>query len=34
VAPLVPAEGAHILDTSEMTVEDAVAKVLGWWAHG
>ena len=33
VAPLVPAEGAHILDTSEMTVEDAVAKVLGWWAH-
>jgi CMP/dCMP kinase len=34
VAPLKPAEGAHLLDTSEMTVDDAVAKVLGWWAHG
>ncbi|MFC5549537.1 (d)CMP kinase [Massilia aerilata] len=33
VAPLVPAEGAHILDTSEMTVDEAVAKVLGWYAH-
>jgi cytidylate kinase len=33
VAPLVPAEGAHILDTSEMTVDDAVALVLDWWAH-
>jgi cytidylate kinase len=33
VAPLMPAEGAHLLDTSEMTVDDAVAKVLGWWAH-
>ncbi len=33
VAPLVPAEGAHLLDTSEMTVDEAVAKVLGWWAH-
>jgi cytidylate kinase len=33
VAPLVPAEGAHILDTSDMTVDEAVAKVLGWYAH-
>jgi cytidylate kinase len=33
VAPLKPAEGAHILDTSEMTVEEAVAKVLDWYAH-
>jgi cytidylate kinase len=33
VAPLVPAEGAHLLDTSHMTVDDAVAQVLGWWAH-
>jgi cytidylate kinase len=33
VAPLVPAEGAHILDTSEMTVDEAVAKVLAWYAH-
>jgi cytidylate kinase len=33
VAPLKPAEGAHLLDTSHMTVDDAVAQVLGWWAH-
>jgi cytidylate kinase len=33
VAPLVPAEGAHLLDTSDMTVDEAVAKVLDWWAH-
>jgi len=33
VAPLVPAEGAHILDTSGMTVDEAVAQVLGWYAH-
>ena len=31
VAPLKPAEGAHLLDTSEMTVEQAVEKVLGWY---
>jgi cytidylate kinase len=33
VAPLIPAEGAHLLDTSDMTVDEAVAKVLDWWAH-
>jgi cytidylate kinase len=31
VAPLKPAEGAHLLDTSEMTIEQAVAQVLEWW---
>jgi cytidylate kinase len=31
VAPLKPAEGAHLLDTSEMTIEQAVEKVLGWY---
>lgn len=31
VAPLKPAEGAHLLDTSEMTIEQAVAQVLDWW---
>ena len=30
VAPLVPAEGAYILDTSDMTVEVAVEQVLHW----
>ena len=33
VAPLVPAEGAHILDTSNMSVDEAVARVLDWYAH-
>ena len=33
VAPLVPAEGAHILDTSQMTADEAVEQVLGWYAH-
>ncbi|MBI3284321.1 MAG: (d)CMP kinase [Burkholderiales bacterium] len=31
-APLKPAPGAYILDTSEMTAEQAVQKVLGWYA--
>jgi len=31
VAPLKPAEGAHLLDTSNMTIEQAVDKVLGWY---
>jgi len=31
VAPLRPAEGAHLLDTSDMTIEQAVAQVLQWW---
>ncbi len=30
-APLKPAPGAHLLDTSEMTIEQAVAQVLAWW---
>jgi cytidylate kinase len=33
VAPLVPAEDAHILDTSEMTAEEAIEQVLAWYAH-
>lgn len=31
-APLKPAPEAHILDTSELTVEQAVQKVLDWYA--
>ncbi|WP_050463909.1 (d)CMP kinase [Herbaspirillum autotrophicum] len=31
-APLRPAEGAHLLDTSEMTADEAVAQVLSWYA--
>ena len=31
VAPLKPAEGAHLLDTSEMTIEQAVGQVLAWY---
>ncbi len=34
VAPLNPAEGAHLLDTSAMGIEEAVAKVLGWYRAG
>jgi cytidylate kinase len=33
VAPLVPAEGAHILDTSSMTAEQAVEEVLKWYGR-
>ena len=32
IAPLVPAEGAHILDTSNMTAEEAIEEVLKWYA--
>ena len=32
IAPLKPADGAHILDTSHMTIEEAVAAVLGWYS--
>ena len=32
IAPLVPAEGAHVLDTSSMTVDEAVTQVLQWYA--
>jgi cytidylate kinase len=31
-APLKAAEGAYLLDTSAMTVDQAVAQVLGWYA--
>ena len=31
VAPLKPAEGAHLLDTSDMTIDQAVAQVLAWY---
>jgi cytidylate kinase len=33
VAPLVPAEGAHLLDTSSMTADEAVAQVLQWYGR-
>lgn len=33
IAPLVAAEGAHILDTSDMTADEAVAQVLKWYAE-
>jgi len=32
IAPLVPAEGAHVLDTSNMTADEAIAQVLQWYA--
>ena len=32
IAPLVPAEGAHILDTSEMTADEAIDTVMKWYA--
>jgi len=32
VAPLKPAEGAYLLDTSDMSVDDAVEQVLDWYA--
>ncbi|NYE62293.1 cytidylate kinase [Duganella sp. 1224] len=32
IAPLVPAAGAHVLDTSEMTADEAVDQVLKWYA--
>jgi cytidylate kinase len=33
VAPLTPAVGAHLLDTSTMTADEAIEEVLKWWAH-
>jgi cytidylate kinase len=33
IAPLVPAEGAHLLDTSNMTADEAVEEVLKWYAR-
>ena len=32
IAPLLPAAGAQVLDTSEMTADEAVAQVLKWYA--
>jgi cytidylate kinase len=32
IAPLVPAEGAHVLDTSNMSADEAVEQVLQWYA--
>ncbi|MES2075611.1 MAG: (d)CMP kinase [Pseudomonadota bacterium] len=32
IAPLVPAEGAHVLDTSHMNADQAVDEVLKWYA--
>ena len=32
IAPLKPAEGAHVLDTSAMTADEAVEQVLKWYA--
>ena len=33
IAPLVAAEGAHVLDTSNMTAEQAIEAVLAWSAQ-
>jgi cytidylate kinase len=33
IAPLKPAEGAHILDTSELTIDQAEQQVLAWYAE-
>jgi len=33
VAPLKPAQDAQVLDTSSLTIEQSVAKVLAWWRH-
>jgi cytidylate kinase len=32
IAPLKPAEGAYVLDTSDMTADQAVEQVLKWYA--
>jgi len=32
IAPLKPAEGAYLLDTSDMTADQAVDQVLAWYA--
>ncbi|QYF94065.1 (d)CMP kinase [Massilia sp. PAMC28688] len=33
IAPLVPAEGARLLDTSNMTADEAIEQVLKWYAE-
>jgi cytidylate kinase len=32
IAPLKPAEGAYLLDTSDMGADEAVLQVLEWYA--
>jgi cytidylate kinase len=32
VAPLVPAEGAHVLDSTTLTVDETVSRVLALWS--
>ena len=32
IAPLVPAAGAHVLDTSHMSADEAIEQVLQWYA--
>jgi cytidylate kinase len=31
-APLKPAEGAHLLDTSDLSIDEAVKQILSWYA--
>ena len=31
-APLKQVEGAKLLDTTQLSIEEAVARILGWWA--
>lgn len=33
IAPLKPAEEAYLLDTSDLTIDQAVERVLGWYAE-
>ena len=33
IAPLAPAEGAHVLDTSNKTVMEAVEQIMQWWVQ-
>lgn len=33
IAPLAPAEDAHLLDTSHMNADEAVEQVMRWWAE-
>lgn len=33
IAPLAPAEDAHLLDTSNMNADEAVEQVMKWWAE-
>ena len=33
VAPLKPAEGARLLDNSNLTIDESVQQVLAWWSE-